>query len=146
MSWSCSRIALACVRSWLIASILLLAVTARTHAASSFKVLVFSATAGFRHDSITNGIAAIQALGSTNSFSVDATEDATAFSDANLAQYKAIIFLNTTGTVLTNTAQETALQNFIRAGGGWVGIHSAADTEYSFPWYGGVVGADFASH
>src|SRR5690348_1717849 len=54
-------------------------------AAASYKVLVFSATAGFRHDSITNGIAAIQALGSTNGFAVDATEDATAFSDANLA-------------------------------------------------------------
>src|SRR5437762_7727883 len=120
--------------------ILALALTATSQAAS-YKVLVFSATAGFRHDSIPNGIAAIQALGSTNGFAVDATEDATAFSDANLAQYKAVIFLNTTGTVLTNTAQETALQNFIRAGGGWVGIHSAADTEYSFSWYGGLVGA-----
>ena len=85
------------------------------------KVLVFSATAGFRHDSITNGITAIQALGATNGFTVDDTEDATTFSDVNLAQYKAVIFLSTTGDVLTNAAQENALQNFIRAGGGWVG-------------------------
>src|SRR5215468_9243763 len=105
--------------------ILALALTATSHAAS-YKVLVFSATAGFRHDCIPNGIAAIQALGSTNNFAVDATEDATAFSDANLAQYRAIIFLNTTGDVLTNAAQQTALQNFVRTGGGWVGIHSAA--------------------
>src|SRR5689334_3272013 len=79
--------------------------------AAPYKVLVFSATAGFRHDCISNGIAAIQALGSTNGFAVDATEDATAFSDANLAQYKAVVFLCTTGDVLTNATQETALQN-----------------------------------
>jgi len=107
--------------------------TERTQAAS-YKVLVYSATAGFRHDSIPNGIAAIQALGSTNDFSVDATEDATAFSSANLAQYRVVIFLCTTGDVLTNSAQETALQNFIQAGGGWVGIHSAADTGKEFCW------------
>src|SRR3954471_6855356 len=101
-------------------------VCGRLAGAAPYKVLVFSATAGFRHDSITNGIAAIQALGATNGFTVDQTENPTAFSDANLAQYKAVIFLSTTGDVLTNTAQESALQNFIRAGGGWVGIHSAA--------------------
>src|SRR5215471_18015276 len=126
---------------------LILAVALRaTSQAASYKVLVFSATAGFRHDCIPNGIAAIQSLGSTNDFGVDATEDATAFSDANLTQYKAVIFLCTTGDVLTNAAQQNALQNFIAAGGGWVGIHSAADTEYQWPWYGGLMGAYFASH
>src|SRR5713101_1262892 len=79
----------------------------------AFKVLVFSATAGYRHASITNGIALIQALGATNNFGVDATEDATRFMDANLAQYKAIVFLNTTGDVLTNTTQLNALQHYI---------------------------------
>src|SRR5262245_28670691 len=146
MSLSCSRVARVCMPALRIASVFVLALAAGSHAASSYKVLVFSATAGFRHDSITNGIAAIQALGSTNGFTVDATENATAFSDANLAQYKAVIFLSTTGDVLTNSAQETALQNFVRAGGGWVGIHSAADTEYSWSWYGGLLGAYFASH
>ena len=113
------------------ASLLLAFALSATSQAASYKVLIFSATAGFRHDSIPNGIAAIQALGSTNGFAVDATEDATAFSDANLAQYKVVIFLSTTGDVLTNAAQQNALQNFIAAGGGWVGIHSAADTEYA---------------
>src|ERR1044071_6437611 len=90
----------------------LLTLALNTSQGAPYKVLVFSATAGFRHDSITNGIAAIQSLGSTNGFTVDATEDPTAFSDANLAQYKAVIFLNTTGDVLTNAAQQNALQNF----------------------------------
>src|SRR5437660_3858797 len=99
----------------------------------AFRVLVFSATAGYRHASITNGIAAIQKLGDNNNFAVDATEDATLFTDSNLAQYKAIIFLNTTGDVLTNAQQQAALRHFVEAGGGWVGIHSAADTEHNWP-------------
>src|ERR1041384_1493217 len=118
-------------------------VTAQT---SSYKVLVFSATAGFRHDSIPDSILAIRTLGSNNNFSVDATEDPTQFTDANLAQYKAIIFLSTTGDVLTNAQQQAALQHYIESGGGYVGIHAAADTLHNWAGYGGLVGAYFVSH
>jgi len=111
-----------------------------------YKVLVFSYTAGFRHDSITNGLTTIQLLGSTNNFTVDSTEDPTQFTDVNLAQYKAVIFLSTTGDVLTNAQQQAALQHYIQVGGGYVGIHAAADTLHNWPWYGGLVGAYFVSH
>src|SRR5207302_6919264 len=90
--------------------------------AAAFKALIFSATAGFRHPSITNGIQTIQMLAGTNNFTVDTTEDATRFNDANLAQYKVVIFLNTTGDVLTNAQQQAALQHYMEAGGGWVGV------------------------
>jgi type 1 glutamine amidotransferase len=121
---------------------------AATAAAQSpaFKVLVFSATAGYRHVSITNGIALIQALGATNNFGVDTTEDATLFNVANLAQYKVIVFLNTTDDVLTNATQLSALQTYIEAGGGWVGVHAASDTLHNWPWYGQLVGAYFVYH
>ncbi|GIH09035.1 hypothetical protein Rhe02_71020 [Rhizocola hellebori] len=114
-------------------------------AAPLTRVLVFSKTAGFRHSSIPNGIAAIQALGSANGFTVVATEDANQFTTANLAQFQAVIWLSTTGDVL-NDAQQTAFQSYIASGGGYVGIHAAADTEYDWAWYGGLVGAYFASH
>jgi glucose/arabinose dehydrogenase len=114
--------------------------------AAAFKALIFSATAGFRHPSIINGIQTIQMLAATNNFTVDTTEDPTRFNDANLAQYKVVIFLNTTGDVLTNAAQQTALQHHLERGGGWVGIHAAADTLHNWPWYGGLVGAYFVSH
>jgi len=114
--------------------------------APTFKVLVYSATAGYRHASITNGIALIKALGATNNFGVDATEDATRFTDANLAQYKVIVFLNTTSDVLTNATQMGALQRYVEAGGGWVGVHAASDTLHNWPWYGQLVGAYFVSH
>ncbi|MEV7677874.1 ThuA domain-containing protein [Streptomyces sp. NPDC088341] len=114
-------------------------------AAPLSKVLVFSRTAGFRHSSIPAGIAAVQRLGTANGFTVTATEDAGAFTTANLAQYQAVIWLSTTGDVL-NAAQQTAFESYIAAGGGYVGVHAAADTEYDWPWYGGLVGAYFASH
>ena len=110
-----------------------------------YDVLVFSKTAGFRHDAIPAGIQLIRELGSANSFTVTATEDSNQFNAANLAQFEAVVFLNTTGDVL-NATQQTAFENYIRAGGGYVGVHSAADTEYDWPFYGDLVGAYFASH
>ena len=110
-----------------------------------FSVLVFSKTTGFRHDSIPQGIAALEALGAEYGFAVDRTEDAARFSDAVLARYKVVVFLNTTGDVL-DTGEKAAFERYIRSGGGFVGIHSASDTEYGWPWYGRLVGTWFASH
>ncbi len=106
---------------------------------------MFSKTTGFRHSSIPNGKAAIQKLGLENNFIADTTEDAGYFTDENLRKYAVIIFLNTTGDVLNNQ-QEIAMERFIQAGGGFVGIHSATDTEYDWMWYANLVGGQFANH
>ncbi|RXZ82311.1 carbohydrate-binding protein [Paenibacillaceae bacterium] len=111
----------------------------------SYKVLLFSKTAGFRHESISAGIEAIRSLGVDNYIEVDATEDAAVFTDDNLAQYEAVIFLSTTGDIL-NEAEKSAFEHYIRSGKGYVGIHSASDTEYNWPWYGELVGAYFKDH
>ncbi|MGC4750497.1 ThuA domain-containing protein [Micromonospora sp. DT201] len=110
-----------------------------------YDVLVFSKTAGFRHDAIPVGIQTIRDLGAANNFTVTATEDAAAFTTANLAQYEAVVFLNTTGDVL-NASQQTAFESYIGSGRGYVGVHAASDTEYDWPFYGNLVGAWFASH
>jgi type 1 glutamine amidotransferase len=112
---------------------------------AAFDVLVFSRTAGFRHDSIPAGIDALRSLGTQNDFSVTATEDASAFTPANLAAYEAVVFLSTTGDVL-NDSQQSALQSYMDNGGGFLGVHAAADTEYDWPYYGRLVGAYFKSH
>jgi len=109
------------------------------------RVLVFSKTAAYRHASIPNGIAAIKKLGAENGFTVEATEDATAFTQKNLRRYAAVIFLSTTGDVLDD-AQQDDFERYIQAGGGYVGIHSATDTEYDWPWYGRLAGAWFNGH
>ncbi|MDX3574474.1 ThuA domain-containing protein [Streptomyces sp. ID05-47C] len=109
------------------------------------RVLVFSKTAGFRHDSIPDGVAALKELGATDGFTVHATEDAGAFTPANLRRYDAVVFLSTTGDVLDDT-QQRAFEDYVHRGGGYVGIHAAADTEYDWPFYGGLAGAYFQSH
>lgn len=110
------------------------------------KVLVFSKTAGFRHkDAIPAGKKAIPELGKNNKFLVDTTENADVFTAENLKQYSAVIFLCTTGNVL-NDQQQQAFEQFIKNGGGYVGLHSAADTEYDWPWFGALNGAYFKSH
>ncbi|HEX2602270.1 MAG TPA: ThuA domain-containing protein [Gemmatimonadaceae bacterium] len=123
---------------------LLLGVSAATSAQQP-RILVFTKTAGFRHSSIPNGIAAIRKLGQANGFTVDTTEDAGAFTSKNLARYRAVVFLNTTGDVL-DPAQQDDFERFIQAGGGYVGVHAAADTEYGWPWYGRLAGAWFNGH
>jgi type 1 glutamine amidotransferase len=109
------------------------------------RILVFSKTTGFRHSSIEAGKQAIIKLGKENNFAVDTTEDAGLFYTSSLKKYKAVIFLNTTGDVL-NAYQKKDFEKFIQAGGGFIGIHSATDTEYNWHWYGKMVGAYFMDH
>ncbi|MEU1303920.1 ThuA domain-containing protein [Streptomyces shenzhenensis] len=118
---------------------------ASSHPAEGKRVLVFSKTAGFRHDSIPEGITAVRELGTDGGFAVDATEDAGAFTAKNLRRYDAVVFLSTTGDVL-DAAQQRAFEGYIRQGGGYVGVHAAADTEYDWAFYGGLAGAYFQSH
>ncbi len=108
-------------------------------------VLVFSRTIGYRHASIDQGLPALASLGTARGWDVLETEDAAIFSDAGLAPFNVIVFLLTTGDVLDDTEQ-VAFERFIRAGNGFVGIHSASDTEYDWPFYGALVGAYFRVH
>ncbi|MFF3286355.1 ThuA domain-containing protein [Streptomyces sp. NPDC003023] len=109
------------------------------------RVLVFSRTAGFRHDSIPAGVAALKELGTTAGIVVDSTEAPGQFTADNLARYDAVVFLSTTGDVL-NADQQKAFEDYVAAGGGYMGVHAAADTEYEWEFYGGLVGAYFHSH
>ncbi len=109
------------------------------------RVLVFSKTLGWHHTSIPNAIAAIQKLGAENNFDVDTTTDASYFNEDSLKNYSAVIFLSTTGNVL-DYRQEAAFERYIQAGGGYVGVHAAADTEYDWGWYGRLVGGWFYDH
>ena len=112
---------------------------------SEQRILVFSKTKGWNHTSIPAGIAAIQKLGREHSFRVDTTKNADYFNDDSLKHYQAVVWLSTTGNVL-NQVQQAAFERYIQAGGGYMGIHAAADTEYDWPWYNKLVGGYFASH
>ena len=109
------------------------------------RVLVFSKTEGYRHESIPAAHAALRELAKENGFVVDSTEDASVFTEENLSHYTAVVFLLTTHDVLNDT-QQVAMEGYIKGGGGYVGVHSASDTEYDWPWYGKLVGGYFDGH
>ena len=109
------------------------------------RILIFSKTAAFYHKSIAVGNTALFKLAQENKLEVDTTIDASVFTTENLKKYKAVIFFNTTGDVL-NDEQQAAFEKYIKAGGGFVGIHAATDCEYNWPWYGNLVGAYFGNH
>lgn len=108
-------------------------------------VLVFSKTAAYRHESIPEGVRALEEIGRELGWKVTATEDASVFSDEGLAGFDAVVFLMTTGDVL-DSSQQAAFERYINKGKGYVGVHSASDTEYDWPFYGALVGAYFKSH
>ncbi|MGZ5190451.1 MAG: ThuA domain-containing protein [Flavisolibacter sp.] len=135
------------LRQWYLHAVMLIIISAFSFSSNKKekKVLVFSKTNGFVHNSIPDGIAAIKKIGEQEGFIVDTTRDSTKFTKDNLKKYAAIIFLNTTGNVL-GTAEEKEFENYIKKGGGFVGIHSATDTEYGWEWYGKFIGAYFLQH
>jgi cytochrome c len=109
------------------------------------RVLVFTKVAGYPHDSRPAAAQAITKLGLENNFLVDTTSDASKIEENNLKQYAALIFVSTTGSFLNNF-QQADLQRYIQAGGGFVGIHAAADAEYDWHWYGRMIGGYFSHH
>ena len=108
-------------------------------------VLIFSGTAGFRHSSIEEGAATLMGLCANLGLPCEWTEDSQIFDDADLARFRVVVFLSTTGDVL-DLREEAAFERWIRAGGTYLGVHAAADTEYDWPFYGELVGAFFKSH
>jgi type 1 glutamine amidotransferase len=109
------------------------------------RILVFSKTGKYHHESIPDGIKAIKKLGREHHFEVDTTTDSTYFKEVNLKKYAAVVFLNTSGNVL-DTVEKTDFRRYIEAGGGYMGIHCASSTEKNWTWYGQLVGAVFTDH
>jgi uncharacterized protein len=107
---------------------------------------VASATSSYIHDNNPASVAAIKKMGAENGFAVDASEDPQVFTDANLKRYKAVIFSNTHNTVFDTQAQRDAFEKYVKAGGGFVGIHAATTTEREWPFFVGLIGGKFVRH
>jgi len=108
-------------------------------------ILVFTKTAGYTHASIPDGVRAIQKMGAKKGFRVDTTSNSSFFTEDSLKKYSAVLFLSTTGDVL-NEREQVEFTRYIQAGGGYMGIHGAVDSEYDWPWYGKLIGAYFKNH
>jgi type 1 glutamine amidotransferase len=114
-------------------------------AQKQFKALLVTTTRGWQHESVHNGVLAIQQMSVRNFFDVVLWEDSKGFTDKFVAQFQVIIFLNTTGDIF-DSAQQKVLERFVESGKGFVGIHSASDTEYDWEWYTKLVGRMFHVH
>jgi len=105
------------------------------------RLLVYTRTTAYRHDSIPAAVDAVRTLAD---FEVDHTEDPAAL-EAPLDAYAAVVFLSTSGEVLTPAGRKR-LAAHVESGGGFVGVHAAACTEYEWPYYGELLGARFDRH
>jgi type 1 glutamine amidotransferase len=101
---------------------------------------------GYVHDNIASSVAAIERLGASHGFAADASDDPQVFSDARLKPYRALVFTNTNNESLSTDGQRTALQHYIRRGGGFVGIHSACGSMRNWPWFWALAGGSFVRH
>jgi type 1 glutamine amidotransferase len=130
--------------------------------ANGYKVLLYTRTAGPRHADLGPALGpgldpaltdanvvqnAVIRLGQQNGFTVDWTEDvAQLATPAQLFKYNAVIFFSTSRDNLDPAAQ-TSLRQYLRGGGGFVGVHNAFGTEYNWPYYEGLLGgANYYDH
>jgi type 1 glutamine amidotransferase len=121
-------------------------------AANKVSILVYSGSTGYRHESIPAAVEALKAIGTKAGYTVDASEDPNVFTAENLAKYKALVLVsnstdpNKPETEWFTGARRDALQGFLKAGKGVVGVHAAADSHYHWPWYGQMIGGYFERH
>lgn len=110
---------------------------------AEFQILHFTHTQGFDHDTRNQSAQLFTDIGTAENFTIVNTQDVSAFDDLpTLLGYEVIVFSNTSGNVPFNAAQRENLENYITAGGAFLGIHAATDMyrDGSFPYYTGLVG------
>jgi type 1 glutamine amidotransferase len=112
---------------------------------ASARILLFTKTTGYRHDSLPDGVRLIEERASEAGIAVDHTEDESLFSEENLARYAGVVWLQVSGDVLDESGRE-AFAAYLRSGGGFAGIHGASDAERTWPEYENIVGARFRFH
>lgn len=101
---------------------------------------------GYVHENIPSSVAAIKKLGAENGFAVDVSDDPQTFTDANLKQYRALVFSNTNNEIFDTPEQRTAFQRYLRGGGGFAAIHCVCGSMRNWPWFWAMVGGSFVRH
>lgn len=132
-------------KSFLLVFLIHFTICFHASAQKQFRALMVTTTRGWHHESLHAGVIAIQQLAVRNNFDAILWEDPNGFTDKYLEQFQVIIFINTTGDIF-DSAQQKVMERFIQSGKGYVGIHSASDTEYDWAWYTKLVGRMFHIH
>jgi len=114
--------------------------------AQPIRVLMLTATAGFRHDSIPAARSTMAAIAAARGYVVTPTETLADINTSSLSSSDVLMFTLTSGELPFDAAQKDAIVRFVENGGGFIGVHSATDTLYNWPDYGRIVGAYFKEH
>jgi type 1 glutamine amidotransferase len=109
------------------------------------RLLVFTETSGYRHESIEAGVAMFNKQAAAWNVVVTHSVNSSDFTTENLRNYDVIVFLSNTGTVFEEP-ERLALQQYVRNGGRIMGIHFCIDAEPYWGWYGQLFGARFVDH
>ena len=116
------------------------------------RVLVYSGSTGYRHESIPAAVASIKSLGERAGYAIDTSEDPEVFTAGNLARYQVLVLVSTSTDPKKPESEwfvgerRVALQGFLKAGKGVIGLHAAADSHYHWGWYGQMIGGYFDHH
>ncbi len=111
------------------------------------RILVYQRNGrGFVHDNLAASAAALRELATTLRFDVDVSTNADVFTDERLATYRAVVFANSNNEAVENEGQREALQRYLDHGGGFVGIHSSAESERTWNWFQQMQGGKFLRH
>lgn len=111
------------------------------------KVLIYTHNGkGYVHENIPFSVDALKKICVENGYSSEATDDPGVFTPQNLRNYHCIIFSNTNNEAFEDQSQKDAFVNYIRQGGGFVGIHSASGSERQWPWFWAMLGGKFVRH
>lgn len=111
------------------------------------RVLIYTKNGkGYVHKNIPSSVAALKEICAGLKVSADVSDNPTDFTSENLKKYDALIFSNTNNEIFDTDQQKKALQDYIRGGGGFVGIHSACGSERSWPWFWAMLGGKFVRH
>ena len=111
------------------------------------RILVYTKNGkGFVHKNIASSVEAIKKIGEANKLIVDVSDDPVVMTTENLAKYNCLVFSNTGNDIFDTEQQKQAFVDYIHKGGAFVGIHSASDSEQSWPWFARMVGGKFKRH
>jgi type 1 glutamine amidotransferase len=111
-------------------------------------ILVLNKTNGFIHvDALPAGDAMLRKIAEQQGWDIYITDNAATHNKDDLQRFKAIIWNNVSGDVLTQE-QRVAFRGWLEQGGAWVGLHaSGGDFSYKWDWYvNTLIGAQFVGH
>jgi type 1 glutamine amidotransferase len=114
---------------------------------SQKRILIYTHNGkGYVHENIAASVEALKKICAENNYAAESTDDPAFFTPEKLRTFSCVIFSNTNNEAFDTEGQKQAFVEYIRNGGGFVGIHSASGSERQWPWFAAQLGGRFVRH